>query len=168
MFQNISINDDVWTIAVVIRPKEKWSHRSNRGRDTFNPRPLPESIAWDWGSLIFCLRWAALPEKMKWDERDQWQYQLDNHSQITAICSQSPPLIYTHYRQSLPSPIPKSRQSVALSLWPLLIHLASPHYWTGRCKTRWTFCHSWNHVAFLCPVLILCITMHCCLMPPPP
>lgn len=81
--------------AVLIRPKDKWSHRSNRGRDTFNPRPLPESIAWDWGSLIFCLRWAALPEKMKWDERDQWQYRLDNHSsRLSNLLSISTPDIH--------------------------------------------------------------------------
>lgn len=45
-----------------------------------------------------------------------------------------------------PHQIPKSRQSVALSLGPLLIHLASPHYWTGRCEIPWTLPPSWNQM----------------------
>lgn len=70
---------------------------------------------------------------MKQDDGDQWQYRLDNHAQITAICSQSHPDL--HALPSIPPhQIPKSRQSVALSLETLLIHLASSHYWTGRCQ----------------------------------
>lgn len=37
-----------------------------------------------------------------------------------------------------PHQIPKSLQSVALSLGPPLIHLAGPHYWTGRYEILWT------------------------------
>lgn len=70
---------------------------------------------------------------MKQDDGDQWQYRLDNHAQITAICFQSHPDL--HALPSIPPhQIPKSRQSVALSLETLLIHLASSHYWTGRCQ----------------------------------
>lgn len=43
-----------------------------------------------------------------------------------------------------PCQIPKSWQSVALSLEPFLIHLASPHYWTGWYKILWTLPRSRN------------------------
>lgn len=88
-------------------------------------RPFP--------GIEVCLWWAALPEKMKQDDGDQWQYQLDNHAQITAICSQSHH--HLHAQPSiLPHKIPKSQQSAALSLETPLIHAASTHYWTGECQ----------------------------------
>lgn len=85
------------------------------------------------GSVGVCLWWAALPEKMKQDDGDQWQDQLDNHAQITAICSQSHHHLHA-LLSILPRKIPKSQQSAALSLETLLIQAASSHYWTGECQ----------------------------------
>lgn len=58
-----------------------------------------------------------------------------------------------------PHQIPKSRQSVALSLGPLLIHLASPHYWTGRYKIPWTLPPSRNQIFLYFASLIHCHLM---------
>lgn len=91
-------------------------------------RPFPGIAA-----VGVCLCWAALPEKMKQDDGDQWQYQLDNHAQITAICSQSHHHLHA-LLSILPHKIPKSQQSAALGLETLLIHIASSHYWAEECQ----------------------------------
>lgn len=54
-----------------------------------------------------------------------------------------------------PQQIPKSWQSVALSLGPILIHLASPHYWTGRYNISWTLCPSRNWISSFISLYVL-------------